>query len=125
MFKLLLVLAILTPASLQAAEAPYARPALGRRLPRLEPSQMQPLSLAPPFLVVLHPRHGGPSHGTIHSDGIQHVAEKDVTLSLARRVAAELRARGMTVYLTRETDTEVDLASRTQLANRLKADAFI
>src|SRR4051812_23951366 len=96
---------LLLPALAQAAEAPPA--SMGRRLPQLDPSQMQPLSLSRPFRVVIDPGHGGSDYGTIYSDRIQRVSEKDVTLSLARRVASELRSRGISVYLTRDSDTEV------------------
>jgi N-acetylmuramoyl-L-alanine amidase len=44
---------------------------------------------------------------------------------LARQAAKELRARGYQVLLTRQSDEERSLPSRTGLANRIKADLFL
>jgi N-acetylmuramoyl-L-alanine amidase len=120
MFQLLFpLLALLAPPA-TANESPAAREGMGRRLPPLAAP-----ALSRPFRVVIDPGHGGNDHGTIHASGGGRVAEKDVTLTLARRVAAELRSLGMSVYLTRDADEEIDLGARTKLANRLRADAFL
>jgi N-acetylmuramoyl-L-alanine amidase len=110
------LLLALSPA--RAAEIPLAQPALGQQLPPLQPARR-------PFRVVIDAGHGGSDFGTVYSNGKLKVAEKDVTLALAKRVAHELRAVGMTVYLTRDDDSEISLPSRTALANRVKADAFL
>jgi N-acetylmuramoyl-L-alanine amidase len=83
------------------------------------------LSSASLFRVVIDPGHGGSDEGTVYEQGEFRIAEKDVTLNLARRVASQLQARGFSVTLTRDKDQEVPLPDRTALANRLKADVFI
>src|SRR2546430_118526 len=78
-----------------------------------------------PFKIVVDPGHGGIDEGTVYDDGANRVAEKDVTLLLARQVVKQLKRRGYQVYLTRNTDREVSLPARTSLANRLGADVFL
>lgn len=78
-----------------------------------------------PFRVVIDPGHGGSDRGAIYDNGTLLVSEKDVTLLLAKQVAAQLRAKGFKVVLTRTSDQEVPLGERTALANRLRADVFI
>jgi N-acetylmuramoyl-L-alanine amidase len=77
------------------------------------------------FKVVIDAGHGGADTGTIYDNGRFQIAEKDVTLMLARQAAKELRARGYQVLLTRQSDEERSLPSRTGLANRIKADLFL
>lgn len=81
--------------------------------------------LRAPFRVVIDPGHGGSDHGTVFDNGILQIAEKDVTLMIARQVAEQLRAKGFHVTLTRQNDKEIPLGARTQLANRLGADIFL
>lgn len=70
-------------------------------------------------VVILDPGHGGPDAGRIGPNGVR---EKDVTLAIARRLAAILRQRpGYEVHLTRTRDTLIALADRPRLANRWKA----
>ncbi|MFZ9595875.1 MAG: N-acetylmuramoyl-L-alanine amidase family protein [Bdellovibrionia bacterium] len=78
-----------------------------------------------PFQVVLDPGHGGSDEGTVYESGQFRVAEKTITLALAKRVEKLLKTRGYRVALTRSDDREVPLAARTQLANQLKARVFI
>ena len=78
-----------------------------------------------PFRVVLDPGHGGSDLGTVYQDARGEIAEKDLTLSLARLVARKLRERGIEATLTRARDQEIALPERTAIANRLGADAFI
>jgi N-acetylmuramoyl-L-alanine amidase len=72
--------------------------------------------------VVIDPGHGGHDTGAIGKGGTR---EKDVTLAIARRVAARLRARGLSVVLTRDDDTYVRLEERTRVANEERGDLFI
>jgi N-acetylmuramoyl-L-alanine amidase len=73
--------------------------------------------------VVLDPGHGGENLGALGPGG---TLEKDVALSIARKLRAELvGARGLSVFLTREQDADVDLDSRTAIANNYKADLFV
>lgn len=73
--------------------------------------------------VVIDPGHGGSETGAIGSTGLK---EKDVVLDVAVRLARMLRDQaGLEVYLTRENDQLLPLASRTALANHQQADLFI
>jgi N-acetylmuramoyl-L-alanine amidase len=73
--------------------------------------------------VVIDPGHGG---GNVGAQGPGGTLEKDVALSIARKLRAELvAARGLQVFLTREKDEEVDLDTRTAIANNYKADLFV
>jgi N-acetylmuramoyl-L-alanine amidase len=72
-------------------------------------------------IIVVDPGHGGYDTG---AKGIGGALEKNVTLKIARRLAKELDHKYRTV-LTRTDDYELDLKSRTAVANHLKADLFI
>ena len=67
-------------------------------------------------LVVIDAGHGGVDPGALGPRGTR---EKDVTLAIAREVAALLRAsRSLEVRLTRDRDTLIALRDRPLLANR-------
>jgi N-acetylmuramoyl-L-alanine amidase len=94
-----------------------------------QPSQPEPpplIALTPPGglrTIVLDPGHGGEEQG---ARGPQGTMEKDVTLSVARRLKAAIEARlGARVILTREIDQTVGLDERAAVANNNKADLFI
>jgi len=77
-------------------------------------------------LVVVDAGHGGPDagmHGPIR--GGPRVLEKDITLSVAKRVGAALGQRGIDVKYTRTTDTLIDLSDRGRIANDAHADLFV
>jgi N-acetylmuramoyl-L-alanine amidase len=75
-----------------------------------------------PRPIVIDPGHGGDDIGAHSGSGLM---EKDVTLSIARRLARVLEARGYRVRLTRDGDQNRALTDRTSLANRLDAVAFV
>jgi len=73
--------------------------------------------------VVIDPGHGGEEVGARGPGG---TLEKDVSLAIARMLRAELtNALGVQVFLTRDADTDLDLDSRTAIANNYKADLFV
>ncbi len=72
--------------------------------------------------VVVDAGHGGKDAGAI---GPHRVREKDITLKIARKVAARLKSLGFTVVMTRTGDTFVPLEERTRIANEAKADLFV
>ena len=87
------------------------------RAPR--PSEAEPAVRT----VVIDPGHGGENPGARGPSG---TLEKDIALSIARRLRAELvNARGLQVFLTREKDVDLDLDERTAIANNYKADLFV
>lgn len=74
-------------------------------------------------LIVVDAGHGGKDPGAI---GPGRIMEKDVTLKLAKELAAELRSRlGVRVLLTRSDDRFLELRERTAYANKVGADLFI
>jgi N-acetylmuramoyl-L-alanine amidase len=73
--------------------------------------------------IVLDPGHGGKDPGAI---GIGGIAEKDLVLSVARKLARKLRQEmGIEVVLTRKDDSFVPLEDRTAIANAQNADLFV
>ncbi len=72
--------------------------------------------------VVLDPGHGGDDTGAI---GRRRVYEKKVVLDIADRVRDKLRASGVNVRLTRDSDIGMSLASRPAKAREWKADLFV
>jgi N-acetylmuramoyl-L-alanine amidase len=78
---------------------------------------------AAPLTIVVDPGHGGTETGAIGPGGLQ---EKDVTLEIAKRVAAALpRVLACRTVLTRDTDLLISLDDRTSIANHEKADLFL
>ena len=73
--------------------------------------------------IVLDPGHGGKDPGAI---GIGGVAEKDLVLSIAKKLARKVKAEmGVQVILTRTDDRYVALEDRSAMANHEDADLFI
>lgn len=72
-------------------------------------------------VVVIDPGHGGHDPGAVGPTGL---AEKDVTLSVARKIKGIL-SRAYEVVLTREDDYMIDIVRRTGVANHHRADLFI
>src|SRR5688572_9886729 len=100
---------------------------------RVEPASHKPVAVAKKAdlpasggglrKIVLDPGHGGKDPGAIGAGGI---AEKDIVLSVARKLARKLKAElGVQVVLTRHDDRFVPLEERTALANSENADLFI
>ncbi len=75
--------------------------------------------------IVIDPGHGGADLGTVYQGGRYRIAEKEVTLKLARVIQHILSDQGFQVSLTRNSDHELSLPARTTFANRIKADLFI
>jgi len=77
-------------------------------------------------LVVVDAGHGGVDpgmRGPLY--GGPAVVEKDVTLTMAKRVGAALNRRGIDVKYTRTTDTLIALDDRGRIANEAHADLFV
>lgn len=73
--------------------------------------------------IVLDPGHGGKDPGAIGPGG---VAEKDIVLNIAKKLALKLRREmGVRVVLTRNDDRFIPLENRTAIANAEDADLFI
>jgi N-acetylmuramoyl-L-alanine amidase len=104
----------------QAPAVPGAPPpaATPRPTPRSDPAEA-----TGPRTIVIDPGHGGEEAG---AQGPSGLLEKDVTLSIARKLRAAISNHlGMQVFLTRDRDLAVSLDERTAIANNYKADLFI
>ena len=93
-----------------------------------KPVAQQPVYRKQPVrkTVVIDAGHGGPDRGMSGPIGTPAwFVEKDVTLSVAQKLATVLRARGVDVLMTRTTDTLIALADRGKIANSNHGDVFI
>jgi N-acetylmuramoyl-L-alanine amidase len=73
--------------------------------------------------IVIDPGHGGSEEGARGPSG---ALEKQITLSVARRLKGALEARlGVRVILTRDSDATMALDERAAVANNNKADLLI
>jgi N-acetylmuramoyl-L-alanine amidase len=103
------------------APAPTAAP------PTPAPADLPPLPLQMPApgvrTIVIDPGHGGEETG---ARGEANTLEKDITLSVARRLRTMIESRlGLRVFLTRDDDRTVRLDERSAYANSQKADLFV
>ena len=90
--------------------------------PPIEPAAPPPPPV-PALTIVIDPGHGGAETGAVGPDGLQ---EKDVTLQIARRLAAAIpRVISSRVVLTRDSDSAISLDDRTSLANHERAGLFL
>jgi N-acetylmuramoyl-L-alanine amidase len=106
---------------------PVARAKRRRPTPVAKAEPLDPKPVAPavvgrrPPRIVLDPGHGGDDPGALG-----YAVEKHVTLAIARELGALLEEGiGADVRLTRNADTTLSLAERTQLANEARADLFV
>ncbi|HEX9049164.1 MAG TPA: N-acetylmuramoyl-L-alanine amidase [Anaeromyxobacter sp.] len=80
------------------------------------------LSAPPAFTVVLDPGHGGEREGAVSPFGDK---EKDLVLSISRRIAQRIRKAGGKVVFTRTGDISVPLPNRAAIATAIRADLFV
>ena len=112
------------PAAPTTPTAPTTPGAPGTPAPA--PSDV-PLQLPPATpgvrTIVIDAGHGGDERGATGAGGI---LEKDVTLSIARRLRTMIESRlGLRVFMTREDDRMLSLDERSAYANSQKADVFV
>lgn len=127
-------LAILTQGASQDASARPAPPAAPLPQP---PARPAPATQAPvktvddiarragmrPLIIAIDAGHGGQDPGARGPSGAR---EKDITLQIARKLAAQVNATpGLKAYLTRDTDVFIPLTRRYQMARENKADLFV
>jgi N-acetylmuramoyl-L-alanine amidase len=76
----------------------------------------------PRFLVIIDPGHGGAETGAVITPTL---LEKDVVLTLARRVQRELQAKGIAAGLLRTSDVAIGLDQRATSTNAARAALYI
>jgi N-acetylmuramoyl-L-alanine amidase len=78
---------------------------------------------AKPIVIAIDAGHGGEDPGAISKRGLR---EKDVALSIARKLAAQINQQpGMKAVLTRDGDYYIGLRERTVKARKAQADMFV
>jgi N-acetylmuramoyl-L-alanine amidase len=102
---------LLLAATLAAAQTPAVPP-----VPQPPPALPQPR-----FVVLLDAAHGGDDPGGKLSDQ----PEKAFTLALSVKLRSLLTARGIQVVTTRESDSNLDVNRRTEIANHTNAQACL
>ena len=86
------------------------------------PTAQAPAAKQTLSVVVLDPGHGGTDSGARGGSGI---VEKEITMSLARAVQAQLGQQGFRVVLTRQPDEGPTLDERAAMANAQRGAIFI
>lgn len=112
------------PIAVPPPEVATLAPVPGAALPVQIPTPSSPLPQInnQQIVIVIDPGHGGPDPGAI---GIGGLREVDVVMPISLQVAGLLRQQGVRVILTRETDVDLGLQPRVQLANRANATLFV
>lgn len=106
-----------------ASTAPESAPKTGAASPtRVTPSARAPMRQR---IVVVDAGHGGRDPGTTLSPGGPRVSEKTVALAVALKLRKALSERGVTVVMTRTTDTLIALEDRGPIANKAQGDLFV
>ena len=114
-----------------------APPTAAQNQTQMPPPPVAPANIAPPpvippipitpasarhFFAVVDASHGGDERGAALTDKL---AEKDVTLAIARYLRQELESRGISVLMLRDSDTYLGLDQRAALANNVHPTIFI
>lgn len=100
--------------------SPEPRPEIPR--PSQSPPTQRPQPAQERIVVAIDPGHGGRDPGAVGIGGLQ---EKQVIFPIAQQVATILREQGIDVVMTRNSDIELDLDPRVQIAERASADLFV
>jgi N-acetylmuramoyl-L-alanine amidase len=112
-----------TPAPQKAPEAVSKQ--VAQATPEAVPEKQQPSTqqVTRMITIALDPGHGGEDPGAIGRGGNR---EKDVVLSIAKRIKAKIEEQpNMRVMLTRDADFFVPLPMRVQKARKVQADLFV
>lgn len=72
-------------------------------------------------IVVIDAGHGGTQTGAVYGG----VKEKDLNLSIAKKLDSKLKELGIVTYMTRSSDTTLSLYARSDLANNKNADLLV
>lgn len=91
-------------------------------VPLLKPA-VHRATARPPRVIAIDAGHGGRDTGTRNVK--LRMEEKDLTLDVAKRVAAVLESEGYRVVMTRSDDRYLPLADRAEIANAAGADLFV
>ncbi len=126
----ILRLGLMLPVLTLTLALPFPLLAVEKKTPGKTSGKKEPLKRAgperkprAPRLLMIDPGHGGHDPGAIGKSGLQ---EKDVTLDIARHMAAALKGRtDVNVKLTRERDAFLSLNERVWRGRDARADLFV
>jgi N-acetylmuramoyl-L-alanine amidase len=112
---------IVPPVAQAKPEAPPRLPE--PQSPKADAAEARVPQLTRMITIALDPGHGGEDPGAIGRSGSR---EKDVVLSIAKRLKSKIEAQpNMRVMLTRDADYFVPLHVRVQKARKVQADLFM
>jgi len=89
---------------------------------RQEPQAAGPTRPRSEFLVILDAGHGGDDNGATLAGNL---LEKDLTLALAREIRRNLEDRGVAVRMMRESDVNLSLERRVEIANEARPSLYV
>lgn len=117
---------IFSTAARRVVERPVPPPAAALPTRENDAASMPPRRPRQRRLVVVDAGHGGPDGGMSGPIGPgPRIVEKEVTLAVSKLLAEALRDSGLSVLMTRTTDTLIALSDRGRIANRNKGDLFV
>jgi N-acetylmuramoyl-L-alanine amidase len=106
-------------------QAPVPSPAPAASVmpsPPIAPVPAATIPVAPHYFAVIDASHGGDERGAALTD---QIAEKDVTLAIARSLRQELTARGLSTMMVRDADVTLNADQRASMANATGAAIYI
>jgi N-acetylmuramoyl-L-alanine amidase len=113
----------LAPVAVTASQPQAPQVASGPPSPAAPAPLPSPAAPAPRrYFAVIDAAHGGDDRGAALSD---QLAEKDITLTFARRLRQELEARGLTALLLRDSDTTLSLDQRASTTNSVHPAIYV
>jgi len=108
------------PAPPPVVVAPPPQPQL--TAPTQAPPNLPKPPSGPRYFVMIDPAHGGSDIGAAITNDL---AEKDLVLTLARRVQKELESRGIPAMLLRTSDTAISLDQRAVTTNAARPAIYV
>ena len=81
----------------------------------------EPTPVADAKIIVLDAGHGGVQPGCVAGE----ILEKNITLDVTLQLESKLEEMGFSVVLTRDSDEDIELAERADIANRAEAECFV
>jgi N-acetylmuramoyl-L-alanine amidase len=112
-------LGVLRPAALQQHAGPSSAPV---PVPAGSPAPDSLAKAQPEFFVMIDPSHGGTDKGAVFSS---RIAEKDVTLALARELRRDLQEHGIAARLLRDSDVNLSLERRAEVSNQQRPGLYV
>ena len=102
--------------------APAAAPAAASSPPPTSPTPVALVPAARRYFAIVDASHGGDDHGEALGAAL---AEKDVTVAIARSLRQELESRGITTLVLRDSDANLSVDQRAVFANADHAAIYV